>query len=296
MKKVNVVYLVFGEELRNHIQAHFSILSFLVQKEYIGCIYIVTDAPRYYRNLSEAIKVVEVSAQDLNKWKGEYDFFWRIKIKAIESVSKMCKGEHVLYVDSDTFLYGNLASLVNGLDKGYHFMHLNEGNLFRLKSKTEKKMWRQLKNKKMGSVQISQQHCMWNAGVVAISGYDCDQVLNQTLSICDAMLKENVVRRLVEQFAFSVALTETHKILPADKYIGHYWGNKPEWNNYIADFFIRSSLLNKSLQDRIEEVRIMDFSKIPIYIKIPSRRYSFERLLIKLFPPRYKKFIDSPLK
>jgi hypothetical protein len=40
---MNIVYLVFGEELSNHIQANFSILSMLTQKEEIDSINIVTD-------------------------------------------------------------------------------------------------------------------------------------------------------------------------------------------------------------------------------------------------------------
>jgi len=139
---MNIIYLVFGEELSNHLQANFSILSMLTQEKTIDSINVVTDQPNFYNHLSGYVKTFEIDHKTLVEWKGEYDFFWRAKIKAIELITRTYKNENLLYLDSDTFLFGDLKQIKDKLNDGFSFMHLSEGKLSQLGSKEEKLLWR----------------------------------------------------------------------------------------------------------------------------------------------------------
>jgi len=47
-------------------------------------------------------------------------------------------------------------------------MHLKEGELSKLKSETERTMWRQVNGKVYGGIMMDKNKAMWNAEVVAI--------------------------------------------------------------------------------------------------------------------------------
>lgn len=290
---MNLVYLVFGEELSNYVQANFSILSMCTQKEEIDSINIVTDNPKLYNHLSGVVNVVKIEQNDLREWKGKNDFFWRVKIKAIELIINTYKNQDLLYLDSDTFLYGDLKFINQKLKNGFSFMHLNEGKLSQLNSKTEKNMWRQTYNKTFGPVKINQNHCMWNAGVIGIPGGRSDELIEATLDICDAMLEQNVTRRLIEQLAFSLALSEFSELIPAEDHIGHYWGNKEQWNNFITNIFLCSYFSNQPLEVQIESIKAIDYTKIPINVKIPNTRNRLYNLVTKIFPDRDRKYLKN---
>lgn len=51
---MNVVYLVFGDEQKNHIQTYFSLLTFAKAKE-INTINVITDRAELYDNLKEIV-------------------------------------------------------------------------------------------------------------------------------------------------------------------------------------------------------------------------------------------------
>jgi len=115
---MHLLYLTFGENVNNHIQAHFSIFSFLTQQNEISTINVITDNPEMYHDIKDRINIITITEQTLNEWKGEYGFFWRVKIKAIEMICDLHKNRPVVYLDTDTFLYTNINSfkkeLVNG--------------------------------------------------------------------------------------------------------------------------------------------------------------------------------------
>lgn len=290
---MNLVYLIFGENLSNHIQAYFSIFSMLTQKKQIKSINIITDHPKIYNHLSSIVNIIEIGPNDLREWQGKYNFFWRVKIKAIEQIAETYKNEDLLYLDSDTFLFGDLKYIKEKLNDGFSFMHLNEGKLSKLKSKTEKIMWRQISNQNIGSIKINESYCMWNAGVIGIPGNKSTELVKATLNICDAMLELNVTRRLIEQFAFSVALSEFSKLLPAKNHIGHYWGNKEQWNGIIVNLLLKAYFSNISLTELIDSFRSFDYTKIPIKVKISNTRYRLHNLVDKIFPERDEKYITK---
>ena len=101
---MNILYLVFGDVQRNYSQAYFSICSFLGQMEESDRIFVMTDMPKYYSRLGDKINILALNPQNLIEWQGEYQFFWRAKIKAIEYVCNLYPHEETLYLDTDTTL------------------------------------------------------------------------------------------------------------------------------------------------------------------------------------------------
>lgn len=287
---MNILYLVFGENQQNHAQAYFSICSFLGQMDAHDRVYVMTDAPDFYERLNGKIEILTINKTQLDDWQGTHQFFWRAKIKAIEHICRLQPKESVLYLDTDTFLYSDLKKLKSDLENPV--MHLNEGALCKLKSKTEKLMWKQVGNKTFGGIQIQSHHAMWNAGVVGIPANKGLKICQLALDICDDMLVANVTRRLIEQFALGVALSENGDIKSAESYIGHYWSNKEEWSIAIQRFIINSTLKNNTLSSDIEDIKQFNFSKIAILKRIPNTQKRLKKIVEKWFPSADKLFVS----
>jgi hypothetical protein len=291
---MNLLYLTFGENISNHTQAQFSICSFLAQRQFIKSINVVTDQPDFYNNLQAHLNVIKVDTSTLNQWKGEYNFFWRIKIKAIGMLCDMYKSEPVVYLDSDTFLYNDVTTFQQQLIHGKAFMHEIEGKLSKLKSKTEKKMWREVGRKVLGAVEIKEHHAMWNAGVVATPNSKGGKDITAALAICDDMCKQKVTPRLIEQFALSVALHEHYGLLQADKYIGHYWANKESWNKSINEVLTEAYCKSLTTEQTIDRIAAFDYYELPVKRRVKNTKLRLEKAINNIFPDKDVAFIDKP--
>ena len=283
---MHLIYLVFGTNVRNHFQANFSMLSFLRQPEALDGITVVTDAPQFYEHLRGRVGVLPVAEATLREWKGEFDFFWRIKIKALEEVARQRPGVALLYLDSDTFLHGSLPALQARLARGEAFMHEREGALAELRSKTDRRMWEQVQHKAFGGVTLHERHGMWNAGVVGIPAEKTAQAIALALNICDDFSRQQVTPRLIEQFALSVALEETYALHPARPYIGHYWSTKDEWNEHIAAFLLESHLRQRTVVEELAALEGFDFRVAPVKKMLKNTRWRLHHLVDRLFPPK----------
>ncbi|MBO2013042.1 hypothetical protein [Hymenobacter negativus] len=295
---MQLLYLVFGKNVQVHFQTNFSILSFLRQGPgIITSIKLVTDSPDFYRHLGSAVTIEAIDAAILNEWQGEYKFFWRAKIKALELVAQQQPDIPLLYLDTDTFLHGSLSQLSQQLATGTAFMHEAEGSLAALTSKTERLMWQQVQGKPFGGVIIQEKHQMWNAGVVALPATHNLEAIALALRICDEMCALRVTSRLIEQFSLSVALTETYPMQEARPYIGHYWSTKDEWNASISTFLLESHLKQRTVAEELAALADFNFQQHPIKKKIRNTEHRLHRLVSKLLPPRSIEFIaPSPKK
>jgi hypothetical protein len=102
-------------------------------------------------------------------------------------------------------------------------MHLNEGKLSLLRSKTERMMWKQVGKKSFGGVVIQPDHCMWNAGVVALPALKSMNIVKMALAICDNMLflnfiAANAVRDRSKTFLF---FERYHEVIC---FVSRVWG------------------------------------------------------------------------
>lgn len=285
-----IVFLVFGKDYINYQQALFSMFTFLSQMKEEDKIIVLTDHPDYFNIIKDRIIISKLNESTLIDWKGKHQFFWRIKIKALQLVANQWGDKPFLYLDADTFLFEDLNRIKIKLSKGFNLMHLNEGKLSTLNSKTEKLMWQQLKNTKHSGVAIDENTCMWNAGAIAVSN-DRVEVLQLALDICDSMCAQQVTPRLIEQLAFSIALQTNNKLEAIDNCIGHYWGNKKQWNEKISTFFSSNFMNGLSTSKQIKKITTVKFNDIPVIIKVPNTRLRLIKKVTNWFPNKYQTFI-----
>ena len=290
---MNLLYITFGPRLEIHHQAAFSMLSFLTQKDQIHSITLITDAPEFYGHVRDRIELIAITPDTLKEWRGPHDFFWRIKIKAMEHLALKLGEKPIVYLDTDTFLFGDGAAMARRLTTEA-FMHENEGALGTLKTKTERRMSAQIVGKVFGGVTIGAGHAMWNAGVVAVPGTKNLKAIQLALSICDDMCAADVERRLVEQFALSVALAESYPLHAGAEFIGHYWGNKAGWNEVITKFFLENYLRKASDEKELEALRAFDFFSEPLRTRRSSAHARWVRMLDGLYPPKGVVYVKEP--
>lgn len=288
---MNIVYLVFGNNIGNYQQAYFSIYTASARKNIEDRIIVVTEDPSLFNSFEDKIEIIPINKDIITEWEGKYRFFWRVKIKALQLIAQKYPSDSILYLDGDTFFYQDVDHLRNGLVDGQNYMHLQEGKLSELTSKTEKLMWKQLKGKTYHHTKIDENAAMWNAGLIGISNqhFEC---LDLTLGINDAMCADGVTRRLIEQFAFSLGLNEYSALKPADHVVGHYWGNKKGWNKIIDNFLKECFMKNYSFEQIIDQVKEMDLTKNPVFIKESNIRKKLKTFIDKVFKNKSTVYIN----
>ena len=129
---MNIVYLVFGTKIENYQQAYFSIFTALLHKNDDDKIIVITDDSTLFGFFEGKIETIVINQDTIRDWEGPHQFFWRVKIKALQLVAQKYPQDSILYLDSDTFFYKNTAELRTALQSGNQFMHLNEGKLSQL--------------------------------------------------------------------------------------------------------------------------------------------------------------------
>ncbi|GGK63553.1 hypothetical protein ACD591_00830 [Rufibacter glacialis] len=291
---MNLLLLTVGPHLNTYSQANFAILSFL---PYLQpgqhTVYVCTDHPQYYQHLAQEVQLLPVTQEQLTQWQGPHRFFWRIKIKAIEHLMSQAPDQPVVYVDSDVFLFQPPQAWWAQLQSGTAFMHQMEGQLSALKSKTEKKMWQQVQGMDFGAFQINSRHQMWNAGVVAVPAQQNLAAIALALRICDQMCAQQVTPRLIEQFALSVALQETYGLQEAKPWLAHYWGNKEEWNERIAQFFLAARLEGCTVAQEVVRLQLFDFTSLALVSRNKRTRARLLHVVDRLFPLKAQVFIEK---
>lgn len=282
---MNLLLLTFGDKVENHYQAVFAILSFLKDPA-IGRAIVITDRPDFYRFLGDRVDIITIDQQMLTEWQAPYQFFWRIKIKAVELAVARYPDQHLMYVDSDTFLATDLDEMVARLDAGAGYMHLFEEGLGSNTNRTLKRMHQSLAGKTFAGVTMTADSPMWNAGVIALPASRAAETVQLALRLCDEMCATDCTRRLIEQFSFSVALHEKTQLAGCEHIIGHYWGNKPEWDDFIMRFLATNLLKGASLADCIEQTRQIDWHGLPLEKRQRSSIARIRRWLDGTFRPR----------
>lgn len=282
---VNLVLMSFGTRLENHTQGSFALLSFL-KDPCVGRIVIVTDQPDFYRVFGDRIELITVDARTLDEWQGAHRFFWRIKIMAVAAAVGRDPSAAWLYVDSDTFLAASLADMDRAMQEGASFMHCPEDRLGDRSNATLKQMHRSLSGKTLAGVTIGDDSLMWNAGVIGLPAGKAADLIRHVREICDALCATDTRRKFVEQFAFSLALAHAGPMWRCDDIIGHYWGNKPEWNAFIDRFWSDAKLRNEDLDGCVEKARHIDWRAMPLEKRRRSAAERIKTFVDRLLPPR----------
>lgn len=283
---MKILYLAFGQNRDIYLQVHYSALTFLAKNKDIK-ICVATDQVSWFSrlNMSENVELCPISPSELNEWKGKHDFFLRIKLKAMQRQLLHSPEDDMLYIDGDTFCGGDISSIEEGMKKGCFFMHINEGLL----QKNWEMLWRRLEGKIFDDIEINERTYMWNSGVVGLPAIHGISTINRCLTVCDQLCEELAKNsedvRLMEQLAMSLVLQKMGELCPADKLIGHYWGNKEYWNQIIANSLSVSLIKGNSLQDDISELNRMSFDGLPLVIIAKKKPVNLlTRLTNKLYP------------
>ena len=277
---MNIFYMIFGEKAVHHVQAYLSIRTFQKQIEVDDHIFVMTTHPEYYKN--SGVKAIPVTDEKIVEWKGEKDFFWRVKIKAIEYMAAHYPDDHLMYLDTDTILYGSLNTLKERLNQGCGMMHKNEGHPSEMKTKTLK-MWKRIDGHTYGGISPGKQHSMYNAGVVAIPKSKLADVSNLALTICDGMLADNAERIVIEQYSLSIALYEMTNLKVAEDLIGHYWGNKPDWEAIAYDLMVKCYMKGQTVENAVKSLEVAKLCKIPVFIHRSSTAERLRKLIAGWF-------------
>ncbi len=291
---MNLLYLTFGDNIRNHTQAYFSIYSFLAKGIQPASINIITDKPGYYKSIESRVNIIEANAALLQEWMGPYQFFWRVKIKAIEKLCYMYAGEPVLYLDSDTFFYGDSGDYESLSGSKQAVMFENEGLLKELPSKTMRTMSAQLKNLPIAGLSNLPEWNMWNAGVVFTPNQKEAKEMELALALCDDMCRNKVKDQFAEQFALSVALEQLYGLQPAAHTIAHYWSNKEQWNEVIRTFFIECQMLGLNFEEQLEKYRDINVYNYPVVRISRTTNRKLKQKVDQIFGDKRIEYLRSP--
>lgn len=291
---MHLVLLTFGEAAHHHSQALFALLTFL-RSPLIENASIYTDVPEFYRLCEQdsRVSVQAVSQAQLSEWKGKAQFFWRVKIKAVEAAIAAQPNQDILYVDSDTFLYQDLEAIKQGLAEGKPYMHTLETTLGAHSLRMIDRIYQSLNGKTFAQYRIGAESEMWNAGVIALPAASAATYVADALMLCDAMTATDCERILLEQFAFSLALNREGNLQKAEHWIGHYCGNKTAWNQATQLFILRGLMQGMDFKQLCAYSGNFDFLALPL-IEIPrNRAIQLHRLVDKYFPSKRKTYFQA---
>lgn len=261
---MNLLYITFGPNERNHLQAAFSIYSFLAFKAPVGVINILTDQPGFYRRFRDRLNIVPMDERVLKEWKGPKDFFWRVKIKSLERIAAEFPQQPLLYLDTDTFLYRDFAPALELLSRGKAGMHEPEGLLTAIGTKSARMTAANVKAIRREGFQPLDSYPMWNAGAVLTPNTRGGDEFALALEICDKLLTVSSRPVLVEQFALSAALEQCYGLEPLHPMIAHYWSTKDEWNELIGRYFLSLYLKDMPEAEALDAFRSLDLFSLPI--------------------------------
>lgn len=290
---MTVFYIVMGgdEAIRYYMEAYLSIRTFQKQlSKDLGRICVITDHPSFFRKAG--VEVITITAEQKAEWMGPHQFFFRTKIKGMEYLHQLYPDDNLLYLDSDTVLYGNLTKLKERLDEGHGLMHRCEGKPINI-SHTAKRLWKKAVGQTYGDITIGEQHQMWNAGVVGLPSSKINETVACALTLCDGMLHDGNNEFITEQYSYSIALAEHTSLVNTDDLIGHYWGNALDWRNKAHVIFLFSYLNDFSLEEELKALDIDELCKTPYYVHRSSTAAKLHKLVDSLFKVREVKSVKS---
>ena len=284
------MYLTFGSNVDYHIQAYLSMLSFYKQMTKDDHIVMVTNMPQFYKFAEKWAEIIAINNQQIEKWEGPHHYRFRIKIMAMKQVGENHPNEHLLFVDTDTFLYGKLDELRDVMNQNQTLMHKNEGHPSKMKS-ASLRMWHTLRGQTLAGVTLGIQHDMWNSGIIGIPAQLTQDIIKHTISLLDAMLDNGVKSFNVEQYALSVAMIEHSTIKEATSYVAHYWGNKQEWEAIIYELIAKAHMKQLNFEEELAQTDISELHMHPIYIHQSSTGKRLKRLIDNIFKDKDHKYI-----
>lgn len=292
---MNLLYINWGTNHINYMQSIFSITTAFRYKDCIDKCFIMTDHPEYYDSIKDEIEIIKITQQQIDDWMGAKKFVLNIKIKGIELFHNLHPDKYFMFVDSDTFFYSSPKDIFTSLTDNPKcaYLHLSERSYGdRIKNnKNEKALFDKL-SEVQSDYPISETTVMYNSGVIALQPHDMQETLNDIYKLTNQFLDEGIKSHYLEQLAFSAVLQKKYDLQTCGNVIGHYWGNKQEWNPLVASFVVEGLIKKYTINDYINILPTIDFNR-PVVQERTYWNIKFVNLMYRLFPNRaafaYKK-------
>ena len=267
------LYLVIGlnsaiqEELRCSL---LSLKKVSVKKDFEVVICTDVDLTIEWASFDFKITVNILSRNQVSEWLSGTNYLLILKPRMIQDFLEHHQG-NVLFLDTDTFFMRDPADLFDAVGKGKLVMHLKENTITKRKSFRENVLPHTFRLTNGEEFRISRSTGMWNSGVIGISNRHAG-LLEEVLFLIDQMWK--IGRwHTVEQFALSYFFQREGKIIPADRYVMHYWFF-PRTRYLLHSYFDVSDETGKKFIGEMMERGVLD--KTLVYERLP--RYSLEIL------------------
>ena len=90
-----------------------------------------------------------------------------------------------------------------------------------------------------------------------------------------------------------MGLNEYSTLQPADQIVGHYWGNKTQWNTIIDHFLKECFMKNYSFVQIVQQVKEIDFTQIPIQIKQSNTQRRLKSLIDQMYKSKKPVYINK---
>ncbi len=254
--QMNLVYQAYG---RNDIlrQTLFSLISlFHVLPKTIDPkaaqnlnVIVYTDQPHFFRDFfgaewlaSGRLTLVDISPEQIKKWRGAIDFVHRVKVEVLMAAAAKFQGA-LFYVDGDTYFFEDPTPLFATVNRERSLMHVAEYKFSDGHDPLAKKILKFIRRhsfKVAGeNVQMTPEQFMYNAGAIGIAAENT-KWLPLILELTDTMFLA-YGKHVIEQLAFSYYLQTRSQIVTAEDLIGHYWNQKDQFQVAIDDFLARHS-------------------------------------------------------
>ena len=286
------MFLTFGQKTEYHVQAYLSMLSFRRQATAQDHFVMVTTAPEFYRHAQSWAEIVTITDEQVQQWQGKHQYMFRVKTIALCKQVEAHPDDHLLFVDTDTVLYGDLQQMREVLDQGTGLLHRNEGHPSQMKGPSQQ-MWKTVKGNTYGNITLGDTHCMWNSGIIGIPRKKMKQIADDTLMLLDRMLDDGVKSFNIEQYAMSVAMQTHVSLEEAYPYVAHYWASKECWVNAGMELLSRVLLTNATEEEEMRLFEQLDLSKLPINVHHSNTGRRLHNLVGKAFPDRHVHYLDN---
>ena len=223
----NYIYLLYGTGDDRFLEASYCIGTLTRQLDAASSqIIVFTDQPE---KIKDWPVICESVAGKLEAMRGKTSFQFRAKLCVILRCLEKYPG-NVIYLDSDTFVRGDIAALAGLLSLGTAIMDSFE-------SKNPLPELSGFHTTLAGNItyQYTPDSRMYNAGVIGIHREDCELV-SRALELCDALLDFGCQGHTVEQFSISEVLRISNtKILVSRSVVTHYVSHKIYMRNKISE-------------------------------------------------------------
>jgi len=292
----NLIFISFGN-LKIHCQNLFSVLSaifYYKKEENKFGISIYTDNPAFFKKWLLSYDFVNyclINNDLLTTWKGEYNYIFRVKIKAIEHSVENLKGK-ILYLDGDTFFTDSPEKIFNKIEPGHTVMYTKEGCFCDPDFKNWECIRQHMKNNKFTSENNTfifplEQH-MWNAGVIGINYTDkllLDLVLDLTDQYC-SQVSSNAYHQ--DQVMFSYIFQNKSMLHSAEQSVFHYcYGTRKAHMFKILKDFFRKNIMSEP--DRLLQ-EVYKISKTPVPDG-PITKSLYDRVILFVTKRRFGFFL-----